>query len=653
MIAIPRRTPTVGFLVDQLESSYQWSILRGALDAARDRGARILCFAGGVLGATGRDGARRDGLFELVGPANVDGLVILSGTLGNLIGADGLRAYCERFWPLPMCSVALELEGMSSVCVANDAGMHSLLDHLVSTHGQRRVAFVRGPEANAEAERRFAIYQETLAAAGIPFDPRLVASGDFERAAGRRAVETFFDERGLSVDAIEAIVCANDSMALGVLEALEARGVRVPERIAVTGFDDIEEARFTTPPLTTVRQPLRRQGREAVGLVLDQLRQGARVERLVLDTELVTRRSCRCFARREGLLDGPSSPARFGFEALLVSRRQVILAELSRAARGTFRAAGRGWEQRLLNAFVDQLQREPTMGLVETYDDILRRVSESGGDVSIGYEVVAALRRHLLACVANEPRLRTLTEELLLEIGELTGVSMERVQAWRRVHADRRARTLGGAGASMVTARDLSALSSAVAESLPSLGIERCYVALFEDGEPRRERARIVLAFDGRYRAAREPDEATYRSEEIVPRALMPVERSFSVAPLLFRDQEIGLLVLELGAAEGYVYEALRDLFTVALKGARLVEELASTLARRDEAERGRQRERLSSLLIVRATLTSALDRCRAIASGESSLGREIDALEADLARAEQEIERILAESKQNEAPAP
>lgn len=579
------RGPTVGFLVDWLQDSYQWSILGGALDAARDRGANLLCFAGGILG----EPSGRDRIFEMVSQENVDALVILSGTVGNRVGAASLGAYCERFRPLPMCSVALELEGISSVCVDNDVGMRKVLGHLFHHHEMKRVAFVRGPVANPEAERRFAMYQQALAEAGVAFDPQLVAQGDFQSASGQSAVELLFGERRLSVDRIDAIACANDSMALGVLDALERRGVRVPDKLAVVGFDDVEEVRFTTPPLTTVRQPLYRQGREAVGMVLDQVRDGARVQRLVLSTELCTRRSCGCFARR-GALAGAgalSVATKLGFDALLVGRRQLILADLSRAARGAFSAAGAGWEARLLNALTDQLRGNPTARFVETYEDVLRRLGEGGHagahapaagvDLSICFEVAATLRRHLISCVANEPKLRPVADELFDDIAELTGNFMERAQAWQRIHVRRRAVALGRAGSLVLTTFDLDNLLRAVEGTLPALGIESCYVAAFEPGSGQARRARLILAYDAGARSARRPAELVYRAEEIVPWDEVPAGagQSFAVAPLLFRGEELGLLILQLGAADGYVYEALRNLFAAAVKGARLLEDEA------------------------------------------------------------------------------
>ena len=107
---------------------------------------------------------------------------------------------------------------------------------------------------------------------GLEFDPNLVCEGTFEKAAGEAAVELLVDERKVQFD---GLVAANDYMALGAIPALQERDLQVPSDVAVVGFDDIEDARFSTPPLTTVRQPLYQQGEAALDLVLAQL-EGAR-----------------------------------------------------------------------------------------------------------------------------------------------------------------------------------------------------------------------------------------------------------------------------------------------------------------------------------------------------------------------------------------
>jgi DNA-binding LacI/PurR family transcriptional regulator len=637
----------VGILVDALSDSYQWSILRGALDAANKLGANVLCFQSGVLhgGDTDADG----GLLSLIGPGSVDGLVVLAGALSNEVGPNALGAICERFRPLPICFVAAEVPGFSSVSVDNHVGAREVLGHLVVHHGIRRVAFVRGPEANAEAERRFAAYRDVLAATSIPFDPALVVAGDFTPDAGRRAVATLLDERARQTTDLEAIACANDGMALGVLEALEHRSVRVPDQIAVVGFDDVSESRFTTPPLTTARQPLERQGRDAVHLVLERP-DHARVEKLVLSTELCVRRSCGCFSRR-GAATPPAQPASLGMEAMLMGRREIILADLARAARGAFSAAGAGWEARLVAAFTAELSagtrsvqtaeaplptgvpratggrggRVPTStrGFVETYDDLLRRLVVVGIDPAICYDVVATLRRHLLRCLGADRREQALTEALLEQVGELTGTVMERVQAWQRIDAQRRARTLSRAGAAATSVLRDGDMRRAMGEHLAALGVESCFVAVLDpppsawaSASGARRAARLELMYDARTGVAPPTDAPYYWADEVLPHGYVPARReaAYAVAELPSYGDDTVLLIVDLGQTEGHVYEALRHLFASCLGTARLATELSQERRRAKllADELADTKRRLSSAAAARSSLVATLARRRA-----------------------------------------
>jgi DNA-binding LacI/PurR family transcriptional regulator len=292
------RQPVIGLLIDSLVDGYQWPVLRGAMDEAASHGANLLCFAGGVLEAEGARGAL-NGVFELAGPDSVDALIVMSGAIGNRIGPERLRQYCDRYRPLPMCSVAVPIGDGASVCINNDNGMRAVINHLVRAHRKKRIAFVRGPAANEEAEWRFRVYKETLEASGVAFSSALVHSGDFEYEGGRGAARALLAGGNLPPDGPDAVVAANDTMALGLLDELSRSGIRVPDRLAVVGFDDIEESRFANPPLTTVHQPLFEQGRDAVRVVLDELHGGA-PRRVVREPVLVTRSSCGCPARDDG-----------------------------------------------------------------------------------------------------------------------------------------------------------------------------------------------------------------------------------------------------------------------------------------------------------------------------------------------------------------
>jgi DNA-binding LacI/PurR family transcriptional regulator len=546
-------------------------VLGGVAEAARQRGANLVCFTGGILFSPQRGGAQRNHIYELAGPENVDALMLMSGTLGNYVGPEELLRYCERFRPLPLCSIAVELPGIPSVLVDNESGMRDAIVHLIKDHGYRRIAFIQGPDVNPEAERRYGVYRDVLQERGISLDPKLVVPGDFMGEGGREGVRRLL-ESNANVP-IDAIVAANDQMALGALEELTRRGVRVPEQIALVGFDDIEEARFADPPLTTVRQPLREQGRRAVELVMAQLEGQGTPGNVHLRTELVTRRSCQCFGESR-LVRTHTAPPQGGLEAILGDKRTAILRAMSVASRDAFREIPPGWEQRLLEAFVSELRDGRREHFIETFDDMLRQVGESGADVSACHDVLSALRRRVLEHVADQ-RHRALAEDLLQEARVLAAAVVERAQAQLRLRVERWARTLSETGAALMTTLDVAHLVETVAEQFPRLGITGCYLSLYlGDGVPA-ERSKLVLAFnsDGlqKPRSGRE----TFASRELAPRELLPLDReyAFVVEPLFYKQDRLGYALFELGPSEGTVYETLRDQVSAALKGTLLIEE--------------------------------------------------------------------------------
>src|SRR5690606_28082478 len=116
----------------------------------------------------------------------------------------------------PLCAIGIELPGVPSILVDNQAGIDQAMAHLVDRHEARRVAFIRGPSMNKEAESRFAAYQAALQRANTPFDAQLVFQGDFLQDSGKAAVKHWLNA-GVVPD---AIIAANDEMALGALRQL-------------------------------------------------------------------------------------------------------------------------------------------------------------------------------------------------------------------------------------------------------------------------------------------------------------------------------------------------------------------------------------------------------------------------------------------------
>lgn len=176
------------------------------------------------------------------------------------------------------------------VTVENKAASCKLVTHLIEAHGKQRIAFASGPADVEDAMWREMGYREALAAHDIPFDPQLVIRGEFDRHVALESVHKLI----ASAIPFDAIYAADDDSAVGVLKALHDAGRKIPEEIAVVGFDDQRMAPYLTPPLTTVRAPTDEVGQLAAQQLI-KLIQGQEVTPLtLLPTEIVVRHSCGC-----------------------------------------------------------------------------------------------------------------------------------------------------------------------------------------------------------------------------------------------------------------------------------------------------------------------------------------------------------------------
>ncbi|MER5866811.1 LacI family DNA-binding transcriptional regulator [Kitasatospora sp. NPDC002040] len=180
-----------------------------------------------------------------------------------------------------------DLEPLSYVHADNAGGARMAVRHLLR-RGCRQVATITGPLDMEGARARLAGYRQALEEAGMPYLEDLVGPADFTEEGGKLAMRELLERR----PAVDAVFCASDVMAAGAMQVLRAAGRRVPDDVAVIGFDDSIVARHTEPAMTSVRQPIEEMGRTMARLLLEEIAEQGRARRqVVLATELVVRDS--------------------------------------------------------------------------------------------------------------------------------------------------------------------------------------------------------------------------------------------------------------------------------------------------------------------------------------------------------------------------
>ncbi len=231
---------TIGILTQSLVSGYFAEAMAGVDESLQGTGYAPLIVSGHWH--ADEEVAR----IELLIARRVDGLVILSGKLKD----EQILQLSQR---VPIVAFGRDLEGPRSYgfSLDNYRGACEAVEHLVS-HGHRDIAFIAGPPDHQDALARLAGYRDTLAKHNIKQRRKLIEAGDFSESGGFAAVERLL----VSKQPFSAIFAANDLTAYGARLALYERDIAVPGEVSVVGFDDLHSSRYTTPPLTTVRQPL-------------------------------------------------------------------------------------------------------------------------------------------------------------------------------------------------------------------------------------------------------------------------------------------------------------------------------------------------------------------------------------------------------------
>ena len=484
-----RERPTIGYLAPWIGSGYR-TLWIGIYDAACKHDINLICFPGGRLWYP-HQFDQRNIVYDLITAHRLDGLILRSESLSAHIFPEKFQALYERYRPLPMVSIARALPDIPSILVDNTEGMHSVITHLIETHGYRRIAFIRGPEIHQEAEQRYHAYTEGLTKYGITFDPDLVAGGDFTEPAGAQAIRLLLDQRKLLPGKdFEAIISANDTMALGVLEVLQARGIRVPADVALVGFDDKEDSQYTIPSMTTVRNPFHKLGALAVEMLLAQIKGHDAPKLTTLPLDLIVRQSCGCTLpttlRVAAKLATQKSRQEGDDEPTLSAQRKSILSALTSSIDIPTDIK---WAEQLLDAYIAEMKGKGGPFLI-TLEDILRHAAISGTDAFVWQDVLSALYRYTLPHLGHdeEQRARAILDQARILVGDVN----YRLEGRQATLVIKQSRALTQINFGL--AAHLTELLDVIAQKTPATGITDCYLSLFEDPKTPTDQSRLILA---------------------------------------------------------------------------------------------------------------------------------------------------------------
>ncbi|PPK93534.1 diguanylate cyclase (GGDEF)-like protein [Kineococcus xinjiangensis] len=621
--------PRIACLISRLESCHQEHWL-GAVEEAERLGLDLVTVVGREL--AGGPGAPANPAYDLLDPAAFDGFLVWTTKLALDGGRAPVEALARRLTHRPTVSIESPLDGAATVTVDEEQGTYEVVRHLIDVHGARRIAFVRGLSTHSGGELRHRGYLRALRSAGLEPDPalitRLLTASSPMDVEGIRDVRRMLEEQPVP----DAVVAASDSLAVGAASACLDAGLRVPEDVAVVGFDDfsnldhfdldhfdgghLDGGRFECGraesgvhppvggnprtvrvkaaglPLTTVRSPFRAVGAEAVRVLAGLLAGDPVPPERTLDCELVVRRSCGCVPAVPHLPDDTA----------------VAAALRSTTGRKPVCPRNPRWAEDLVAA-LRAARDDGGRGLTAVAEELFRHSIHLGEASDPWGEVLAVLR----AAAGDDAA----AVRAVLDVE----------QSWRHLRrlVERQATVVRDVGQEIVSASPWQRCAEVLAEQLPRLGVDTCYVALYDDPQdgphdgtgpgggtaPSQARASLALAYERGRVAQPTPDDASFPASDLLPASRWAglAGRSVVLLPLDATTTHLGYVLFALGPHSGAVYESLAHHLATGLHTSLLLQEQGRA---RGELE-GRVRERTAELARANAELREQVaERLRA-----------------------------------------
>lgn len=550
---------TIAFCTSNLTSKLSRDIWAGIQKAALKENIHTVCYTGELLFPekykTNQSCANI--VYKFIAPDKVDGLILYSGDIGELVTTERLLEFCTQFEGIPTVAVSREIPGIPTVKIDNYAGMYEVVKHLITVHSYKEIAFIKGPENNPEAMERFFAYCDALNDHGLSVNDRYLANGEFSRESGVAGVSLLLDSRQVSID---AIVCVDDETAVGVHEALQHRNIAVPKDIAIVGFDNDIVSGVLESPLTTVEQPVFFEGERALETVVQMLEGEFPSLQQILPAELVIRNSCGCSDHEVGIPEKNVPVLQGGSISLAAVRKKIEIA-VDDFIRGIDLREDESFAENFATLLVQGFDyKDDSM-----FSTFLRRMLNDIGRQGKNMQPIQGLLFTIHAIASEE---LTSTEmnrfnTMLHRYRAIAGSFAERVNRYLKIEAIEKLIDLGDVNYALnaLFSRNLAGeLLSRISDSdFERLGINSFYLSLYSDSEQPLKTSRLMFAWEKGVSKEVYEKGIKFDTTSLLPNRYLDKlsEGHFAVVPLYFGSEQYGFLLIKTAPWDSMVCDIL------------------------------------------------------------------------------------------------
>ncbi len=564
---------------------YFWSdslfkLYHGIQDAAEKYGMNLLLIQGYYHSEsdsfeTPESPADKPGtiVYKLLSRQAIDGIIIVTEGLKHSSDKTELIRYCKEFDPVPAICIGSETGSIFRITIDTANAVKTMIRHLVEVHHKRRIAFICDPIYDPDSKARLEAYRSSLGEFGIDYDEALVSENCVWN--GKPAYTATVKLMAHTNNAIDAILCSNDSDAHSVIDALRSLNVNVPDTTAVIGFNNDFIAEAATPSITTIDQNLYERGCMAIKILSDHFNGIDLRSDYSVDAPIVLRQSCGC-------LSGAARASETAFRTRCditvrtsgtidkFAMREQMIEQVFKALDTPRNQRSMGWCETFVDAFIGTITNTKEVRFLPVFNDIIHNYVNDGFDITRWHDALSVLDLSLEHFTDNN-RI-TINRALILKARIHLSETNEQIQKACLLQIEERNVAISTLNYSLNTTIELNCILDLLVHDLHKIGLSSCYLVLYEDPEKPLEYSNLILAYNRTGRLTIPTGGVRFSSGQILPEEFIPMSqfKSLILEPLFYGYNQIGYILFELRRKDRFFYELFPAELSAALWNSRL-----------------------------------------------------------------------------------
>ncbi|MBN2546824.1 MAG: substrate-binding domain-containing protein [Spirochaetes bacterium] len=539
------------------------SLWNGIADRAKELNVNLITINGERIGDNVDFNYNSNILYKFINKTNIDGIITWASSIGTYISKDELKAFHDSYKPIPTITLSIIIDGYPSILVDNYNSMKNQITHLVKDHGYKKIGFIRGPENYYYAEERLRAYKDALSENGINIEEELITEPSlFNVNTGIKAVSYFIDELKLKPKKdIDAIVGVSDEIAIITLKELQNRGIKIPQEIALVGFNNNLNCKTVNPALTSIDIYFHNLGKIAVEKLIELINGNTIDDITVVPSKIYYRESCGCVnkAYTEINYDFNEKNRKENIINDFLSNREYFISEIKEVFLNFFPD---DTSQILSIEFIDKFFEDIKNKNNDIFINYFRKLLISHSNIRFDFfnwESIITKFYNLINSLKISDCHDMLYFQQIIHQSRITiQIVIDYYFIKEKIDNQNKTYKLLDLGQYVTTNLEINDLVKTLNNGLQNLNIEGCYIFIYEDEKNLLKKINNVFAYDSK--SNRNNRVFKMKKGEYIPEKLLKMKESLSlvVMSLYFKTRNIGYIIYKHTSANSTFYHSLK-----------------------------------------------------------------------------------------------